>query len=110
MVDLSYFTLVYGSIDGDLVNTASHNNASYWIVNGILYDLLKQLIIGGEGYPCMQQFDHLSEGRGAYFSVKSQAEGPAAIATREAEAYKNIKEAKHMIGKTRMNLPFLVSR
>jgi hypothetical protein len=92
-VDPSYFTLVYSSIDDDLVNTASHNNASYRIDNGILYDLLKQLIIGGDGYPFMQKFDCLRDGRGAYLSVKSQAEAPAAIATRKAEAYKNIKEA-----------------
>jgi hypothetical protein len=52
------------------------------------------LIIGGEGYPVMQQFNHLYDGRGAYLSVKSQAEGPAGIATRKAEAYKNIKDAK----------------
>jgi hypothetical protein len=52
------------------------------------------LIIGGEGYPFMQQFDRLRDGRGAYLSVKSQAEGPAAIATQKAEAYNNIKEAK----------------
>jgi hypothetical protein len=42
----------------------------------------------------MQQFDHLRDGRGAYLSAKSQAEGPAAIATWKDEAYKNIKEAK----------------
>jgi hypothetical protein len=93
LVDPSYFTFVYSSID-DLVNTASHNNALYQIDNGFPYELLKQLIIGGEGYLFMQQFDRLRDGRGAYLSVKSQAEGPAAIATRKAEAYKNIKEAK----------------
>jgi hypothetical protein len=42
----------------------------------------------------MQQFDHLHDGRGAYLSVKSQAEGWAAIATWKAEAYKNFKDAK----------------
>jgi hypothetical protein len=93
-VDPLYFTLVYSSIDDDLVNMASHNTAMYRIDNGIFYDFLKQLIIGGEGYPFMQKFDRLCDRRGAYLPVKSQAEGPAAMATQKAEAYKNIKEAK----------------
>jgi hypothetical protein len=86
--------LVYSSIDDDLVNTASHNTASYRIDNGILYDLLKQPIIGGKGYPFMQQFHRLHDERGVYLSVNSQAEGPAVIATQKAKAYNNIKDAK----------------
>jgi hypothetical protein len=52
LVDPLYFTLVYCSIDDDLMNMAS-----YWINNGILYDRLQQLIISGEGFPFMQQCD-----------------------------------------------------
>jgi hypothetical protein len=60
-----------------------------------LYDVLKPLFIGSEAWPFVQPFDQMHDRRCAYFSVKRKAEGPADLATRKAEAYKNIKVAKY---------------
>jgi hypothetical protein len=85
------FLMTWNTIDDDLVTTTSLFTASSCIDNCFLYDLLKPLFIGDEAWPFVQPFD----GRGAYLSVKRQAEGPAALATQNAEAYKNIKEGKY---------------
>jgi hypothetical protein len=86
--------MVWNTIDDDLVATVPLLLASSRINNCFLYDLLKHLFVSGEAWPFVQPFDHLRDGRGAYLSVKRQAEGPAALATQKTEANKNIKEVK----------------
>jgi hypothetical protein len=93
-VEPALFLMTWNTIDDDLVATTSLLMAHSRIDNCVSYDLLKPLFIGGEAWPFVQPFDHMHDKRGAYFLVKTQAEGPAALATRKAEAYKNIKDAK----------------
>jgi hypothetical protein len=86
-------TVTYSTVDDDLIVTASHSTASYCIDNGTAFDLLKPLVIGGEGRAYILKINNDPDGRKSWDALKLQAEGSAAIATRKAEAYTSIEKA-----------------
>jgi hypothetical protein len=55
--------------------------------------LLKPLVIGGEGWAYILKFNIERDGHKAWDALELQAEGPAAITTRKAEAYTSIEKA-----------------
>jgi hypothetical protein len=83
------------TIDDDLIATASHATSSFRIDNGIVFDLLKPLVIGGEGWPFILKYNNDRDGTKSWDSLELQAEGPAAITTRKAEAYTSIEKASY---------------
>jgi hypothetical protein len=88
----------YTTIDDDLIVTASHSTASYCIDNGTVFDLLKPLVIGGEGWAYALKFNNDHEGHISWDALELQAEGPAAITTHKAKAYTSIEKASYSIG------------
>ena len=84
----------YLTIDDELIETAVHTTPSFTIDNGTVYDLLKPLIVNGEGWSFIQPHNADRNGRGAFLALKQQAEGPAAKTARLAAAYGNIAKAR----------------
>jgi hypothetical protein len=85
----------YPTIDDDPIATASHATPSFRIDNGIVFDLLKPLVVGGEGWPFILKYNNDRDGIKSWDSLELQAEGPAAITTRKAEAYTSIERASY---------------
>jgi hypothetical protein len=81
------------TIDDDLIATASHTTPSYQIDKGIIFALLKPLVINGEGWAYILKFNIERDGPNAWDALELQAKGLAAIATRKAEAYTRIEKA-----------------
>jgi hypothetical protein len=81
---------MYETIDDDLIATASHATDWYKIDNDVLYDLLKPLIIGGEGWPHIMQYNAARDGHTAWNALEKQGERAAAITIQKAEAYTSI--------------------
>jgi hypothetical protein len=54
---------MYQTIDDDLIATASHSTPSYRIDNGTVFNLLKPLAIGGEGWAHIFKFNNDRDGR-----------------------------------------------
>jgi hypothetical protein len=86
-------TATYQTINDDLIATASHTTPSYRIDNEIVFDLLKLLVINGEGCAYILKFNITRDGRKVWDALELQAEGPVAITTRKAEAYTSIEKA-----------------
>jgi hypothetical protein len=74
---------------------SSHATPSFHIDNGTVFDLLKPLVIGGEGWPVILKYNNDRDGIKSWYSLELQAQGPAAITTRKAEAYNSIKKASY---------------
>jgi hypothetical protein len=50
-----------------------------------VFDLLKPVVIGGEGWAHILKFNNERDGRKLWDALELQSEGPAAITTRKAE-------------------------
>jgi hypothetical protein len=88
-------TATYPTVDDDLIVTPSHSTASYCIDNGTVLDLLKPLVIGGEGWAYILKFNNDCDGNKSLYALEVQAEGPAAIITHKTEAYTSIEKASY---------------
>jgi hypothetical protein len=60
-----------------------------------MFDLLKPLVINGEGWVHLLKFNNDCDGRKSWDELELQAEGPAAITTRKAKAYTSIEKASY---------------
>jgi hypothetical protein len=70
--------------------TALYSTASYRIDNGTVFDLLKPLVVGGEGWAYILKFNNDCDGCKSWDALELQAEGSTVITTRKAEAYTSI--------------------
>ena len=85
----------YDSVDEDLINTTTLTGATFNNDNRRVYDLLKPLIVEGPGWSFIQTYSRTRDGRAAFLSLKRQAEGRSAVATRKAKAYATLKNATY---------------
>jgi hypothetical protein len=58
--------------------------------NGMVYDLLKGLMLAGPAWPWMQQYDRKRDGRGAWKALMAHYEGSSAINRNKEAAYSSI--------------------
>ena len=77
----------WDSVDDDLVTTSVLSGVAYARDNKRVYDLLKPFVMEGPGWPFVQPFNRKRDGCAAFLSLKTQAEGRSAQATRKAKAY-----------------------
>jgi hypothetical protein len=74
-------------IDTTLVETLSFANPYYHDDSRRVYVLLKYLTLTGPGWVHILNYDTHQDGRGAWVTLKAQAEGPAALEQRKQVAY-----------------------
>jgi hypothetical protein len=83
----------WDSVDDDLVATSILEGETFSRNNKRVFDILKQFVMEGPGWPFVQPFNGRRDGRFAFKALKSQAEGRSAIASREAKAYAMVTTA-----------------
>jgi hypothetical protein len=59
--------------------------------NGVVYDLLKGLMLAGPAWPWMQHHDRRHDGRGAWKALMAHYEGSSAINRNKEAAYASIR-------------------
>jgi hypothetical protein len=74
-------------IDTTLVKTLSFTNPYYHDDSRRVYVLLKNLTLGGTGWPHILNYDIAQDGRGSWVTLKAQAKGPAALEQGKQVAY-----------------------
>jgi hypothetical protein len=79
----------YDLVNEDLINTTALTGATFNNDNRSVYDLLKPLIVEGPGWSFIQTFGCTHDGRAAFLSLKRQAEGCSAVATRFDDCFKH---------------------
>ena len=87
-------TTAYDSIDEELVTTVILAGDNYEHDNHLLFDHLCGWLREGPAWPFMQLHARTMNGRAAFFAVKAQAEGQAALTSRRARAYSSIQTAR----------------
>jgi hypothetical protein len=85
----------YESVDAQLVTTLSLTGDNFRIDNRHVYLVLKGLVIDGPGWAFIQKVNKDQDGRGAYFTLKAQAEGQSGITTHLDKAYAMIQNASY---------------
>jgi hypothetical protein len=83
----------WDSVDDNLVATSILDGETFSHNNKRVFDILKQFVMEGPGWPFVQPFNRRRNGRAAFKALKSQAVGRSAIATREAKAYAMVTTA-----------------
>jgi hypothetical protein len=99
----------YDSIDDELVSTVILAGPSYEHDNQLLFDHLRGWLREGPAWPFMQLHARSMNGRAAFFAVKAQAEGQAALTSRRARAYASIQTARYT-GRSRFSFDSYILR
>ena len=100
---------VYETLDDDLRATIVLQGEAFRIDNIRTFAIMKPLLVDGPAYPFIQRFNRTQNGREAFLSLKAQAEGQSAVATRLAKAYAEIANAS-FTGKGRYTFDQYVAR
>jgi hypothetical protein len=80
-------TTTYDSTDKELVSTVILAAPNFEHDHHLLFDHLCRWLRDGPAWPFMQLQARTMNGRAAFFAVKAQAEGQAALTSRRARAY-----------------------
>ena len=80
----------YPSLEEDLFATSALHGAQFTIDNKRVWHLLKNLLAPSPFWTHVRSFDESMNGRGAYFAMKRQMEGPAALADRKSKAHADL--------------------
>jgi hypothetical protein len=102
-------TTAYDSIDEELVTTVILAGDNYEHDNHLLFDHLRGWLREGPAWPFMQLHARTMNGRAAFFAVKAQAEGQAALTSRRARAYASIQTAR-FTGRSRFSFDAYILR
>jgi hypothetical protein len=88
-------TTAYDSVDEELVATVILAGPNYEHNNQLLFNHLRGWLRDGPAWPFMQLHARTMNGRAAFFAMKAQAEGQAALTSRQARAYASIQTARY---------------
>ena len=80
----------FNSIDEDLIRTTVHTGPMFVRANKEVFAALKEGVLDGPGWTFIKKFERKLDGRGAFMSLKAQATGQSAVASRKAKAYASI--------------------
>jgi hypothetical protein len=86
---------VYSTVDAQICAVALHQGRAYQKDLARLFEILKPLIVDGGVWCFIQPFSKrgMLDGRAAFLALKTQAEGPSAIASRKNRSYGQIRDA-----------------
>ena len=102
-------TAEYDSVDEDLIATSLFEGETFVADNKRVFDIMKPLILDGDGWDFVKSFRKTRDGRGAFMALKAQAEGRSAITTRKQKAYALIASATYT-GKGKFSFDQYVGR
>lgn len=94
-VEPEMLTETYQTIDDNLCATADLTTDQAKRDNQRVFDLLKPLVLGGDGWHHIQSYKRTKDGRGAWNALKNQANGTSAKTTRRAVSYAKIATARY---------------
>jgi hypothetical protein len=78
-----------------LVNTIPLQGPDFDEDNGVVYDLLKGLMLAGPAWPWMQQYDQSRKGHEAWKALMEHYEGSSVINRNKEAAYAALRHAKY---------------
>ena len=88
-------TASYDSMDERYMATTVLEGDHFKVDNVRVFDELKELTMEGAGWSFIKRFDRSKNGREAVLTLKTQAEGQSAKATRKQRAYAMISSARY---------------